>query len=262
MNSDKQENKEVEHMLKPILIEDLGMIYTTEFSKKMERFGLYSCPFCGNIFKVRISSVEGGHTKSCGCYHKIKAKECNTKHGEYLTKLYKVWSAMKFRVTNPTANAYELYGGKGITICEEWLDYLTFRDWALLNGYGEDKGLSIDRIDSNGNYEPNNCRIADRTTQARNQGLSKNNTTGYKGVSYHKARKKYHAHVKIDYKAVHLGYFKTAVEGAIAYNIYIIENNLEGFVLNKIPEEFKDIIPNRAVRLKNNLNIIPNQEES
>ena len=140
---------------------------------------------------------------------------------------------MKDRILNPKNIDY---GGRGITICKEWLDIQNFYNWAISNGYEENIGLSIDRIDNDGNYCPENCRWATQTIQVRNTRIPKNNTSGYKGVSYDKKANKYKAQIKVNNKRIYLGLFPTAVEGAIAYNNYIIENNLEGFILNEIPE--------------------------
>ena len=221
---------------KPILIEDLGMLYPTEKSKWKKRYGLYKCGFCGTKFKAGTGSIKNKHTKSCGCYNKRRTKESNKIHGLGSTRLYTIWGDIKRRTLNPKHKYYVDYGGRGITICEDWLDIRNFYDWAMSNGYEENKGLSIDRIDNNGNYEPSNCRWVTQTIQARNQRIQKNNTSGYKGVYYYKRSNKYKAQIYIKSKKISLGYFQTAVEGAIAYNNYIIENNLEGFILNEIPE--------------------------
>ena len=221
-----------EYLPKPILIEDLGMMYPTEKSKQKTRFGIYKCSFCGTKFKAIINLVKRGNTKSCGCYNKRRVKESNITHGLGTTRLYVIWAGIKDRTLNPKYKHYNDYGGRGITICDEWLDVQNFYNWAILNGYSEE--LSIDRIDNDGNYEPSNCRWATRTIQSRNQRIQKNNTSGFKGVSFVKNRNKYGSYIKVNKKGVFLGYFQTAVEGAIAYNTYILENNLEGFILNEI----------------------------
>ena len=219
----------------PILIEDLGMMYATKDSKYKHRFGLYICGFCGNEFKTVIANVKRKHTNSCGCYNKIKVSESTKKHGLFRTRLYNIWNNMKMRVNNPQHTHYQSYGGRGITICDEWKnDFMSFHDWAMSNGYSDE--LSIDRIDNDGNYEPNNCRWTNQVIQSRNQRIRRNNTSGYRGVSFKKDKSKYKAYLTVEGKQIHIGYYTNIIEGAIAYNNYIIENNLEGFILNEIPE--------------------------
>ena len=231
-----EENKE--EILIPILLEDLGMVFATEKSKQKRRFGLYKCGFCGNEFRTQINSVKNGDTKSCGCYNIKRLRERFIKHGLYKSKLYRIWRNIKDRVLNPKKERYINYGGRGITICEEWKnDFMSFYNWAMGNGYSDE--LSIDRIDNDGNYCPENCRWTTPTIQARNQRVYKNNKSGYKGVNYHKSTGKYQASI-MDGKQKYLGLYPTAEEGAIAYNNYIIENNLEGFILNEIPEEYRN----------------------
>jgi hypothetical protein len=127
-------------------------------------------------------------------------------------------------------------GGRGITLYGEWIDIYNFYNWAMENGYSDE--LSIDRIDNDRGYSPENCRWTTQTIQTRNKRIQTNNTSGFKGVCYRKDNNNYTVRISIDKKNIHLGYFPTAVEGAIAYNNYIIKNSLEGFILNEIPQEY------------------------
>ena len=225
----------IEELPKPILIEDLGMMFMTKKSKYKTRFGLFICGFCGTKFKARVYDIKNKHTKSCGCYNKRRIKESNNIHGLGSTRLYTIWGDIKRRTLNPKHKYYVDYGGRGITICEEWKnDVKSFYAWAMSNGYSDE--LSIDRIDNNGNYEPNNCRWATRTIQSRNQRIYKSNTSGYKGVCYHKGNNKYIAQICVNKKRINIGSYPTAEDGAVEYNNYIIANDLEGFPLNKLPD--------------------------
>lgn len=128
-------------------------------------------------------------------------------------RLYKAWQGMKSRCNNPNDKDYKHYGGRGITVCEEWVnDSMCFINWALENGYNDN--LSIDRIDVNGNYEPNNCRWADTITQARNRRVEKSNKLGIKGV--HIDRGKYRAIIYLNNKRIDLGRHETLEEAVQA----------------------------------------------
>ena len=126
---------------------------------------------CGNEKSVSTGHLNSGTVKSCGCLKKEIAREHfriatekNTRHGEAGTKLYGIWHCMKERCENEKIASYKWYGAKGIKVCEEWQDYKNFSKWANENGYSDYKGverknkLSIDRINSNGDYCPENCR--------------------------------------------------------------------------------------------------------
>lgn len=124
---------------------------------------------CGNETVVRTTFLIKGRTKSCGCL----VKEKNSTHGLKKSRLYAVWRDIKARCFNPNAVNFKNYGAKGITICDKWRnDFKAFYDWAMDNGYNPKakKGeCTIDRIDVNGNYEPNNCRWVDNITQQNNK---------------------------------------------------------------------------------------------
>lgn len=124
---------------------------------------------CGKEVPVKPTYWENGKIKSCGCKH----NEYSTTHGGSKERLYKVWGDMKSRCYNKNSACYMNYGGRGIMICEEWIDdYSKFREWAYSNGYDENAPFgecTIDRIDVNGNYEPSNCRWITNVEQQKNK---------------------------------------------------------------------------------------------
>ena len=124
-------------------------------------------------------------------------------------RLYKVWQGIRQRCNNPNDKDYEAYGGRGIRVCDEWNNSsAAFVAWALENGYKEN--LSIDRIDVNSGYSPENCRWATWTQQARNKRMGKINSTGVVGV--HMDRGKYRAIIYVNNKKVDLGRHDTLEE--------------------------------------------------
>jgi hypothetical protein len=117
---------------------------------------------CGRETVIRRSRLFEREKIGCGC---LAGKW--TRHGESHTKLYTVWDHMIMRCHNPSHQAYPRYGARGITVCDQWRDYVKFRNWAIANGYKE--GLSIDRINNDNGYNPANCRWATRKEQQNNR---------------------------------------------------------------------------------------------
>lgn len=123
---------------------------------------------CGKIIEVQAQHLRTGNTSSCGCKKVELQNKARMKHGLSKTRIFNIWQGMKARCYNSKTVGYENYGGRGISVCSEWLnDFMCFYEWSINNGYSEE--LSIDRIDVNGNYEPSNCRWADDETQANNK---------------------------------------------------------------------------------------------
>ena len=205
----------------PKLIKDLGMRLHTANNKYKYRFGLYECQYCGGEFECVTNSVNTGNTKSCGCLRKLQ----KITHNLYYHRFYVTWYNMTQRCTNPNLKRYKDYGGRGITVCEEWLDVAAFITWAEATNPNIE-GYSLDRIDNDRGYSPENCRWADKTTQAINQRISKINKSGYVGVIWHIRDKRWVVNIRINKILKQLGSFKTKEEAVQARDNYIIENKL------------------------------------
>lgn len=200
-----------------ILLKDLGMLYPNENSKNKYRYGIYKC-FCGSEFKANTIDLKRGKIGSCGCNK-------NTTHNLTHHRLYGTWNLMINRCKNSKLINFKDYGGKGVTVCKRWENIINFIE-DMYPTFKE--GLTLDRENPNGNYEPNNCRWTTKTVQSRNtRRLQSNNTSGYRGVNFDKKTQKWRVLIMVSNKSIYLGLFDNPIDGAKAYDNYVIINKLE-----------------------------------
>ncbi len=208
-----------------MVVEDLGMLLPLETSNKKQHYLIFQCPFCEKQFKTLLNSIVRAKTKSCGCYNISHCKELHTTHAMTKHPMYSSWANLKKRCVNPNDTRYIDYGGRGITICEEWLTFINFCN-DMKDTWQE--GLSIDRIENDKGYYKENCRWATDLQQAHNKRIQKSNTSGYVGVFFKKNHtvNKWGANAAYDGKRIHIGYFATALEAAIERDKYVKEHCL------------------------------------
>ena len=199
----------IEKDMTPKLIGETYMKYPTEKSRQRYKYGLYECAYCGNHWEVMVHSINSESTKSCGCQ-----KGCIT-HGLSSNKFYQTWYDMKYRCYNNMRQDYKDYGARGITVCEEWLNVSNFVAWCEMT-HPNTEGVSLDRIDNDKGYSPENCTWSDKTTQNINQRIQKNNTSGYVGVSWDKSHNLWQVNIRVNKKLIKIGRYKDIENAKIA----------------------------------------------
>ena len=155
---------------------DVGSVHIIGIKNNGKRYYFETtCNICGKYKLVRISELIIGKQTRCSCQRR------KYKNDEYQERLYRIYWHMRDRCYNPNNDAYKNYGAKGVKICQEWLnDFMAFKNWALSNGYSN--SLTIDRVDSSGNYEPSNCEWVTKSENTRRANIGR---TGTKHKTHH-----------------------------------------------------------------------------
>lgn len=167
--------------------------------------GFFLCE-CGNVVVKPIDWVKIGNTKSCGCYKYDSSHR--TTHGMSKHPLYQTWTNMMARCFNNQHPLYPYYGGRGVTVCDEWANKNT-GPVKFIRDMGErPQGFSLDRVDTNGNYTPENCKWSKGSDQCFNRRKQKNNTSGVPGIYWRREENKWRATIKKEGKVHSLGMYK------------------------------------------------------
>ncbi len=203
-----------------------------EYMGKKDHRSMFKCKCdCGNIVDILASSLKSGNTTSCGCYQ----LEIRTKHNKSFTPEYRIWAGMKSRCLNKNETQFFNYGGRGIKVCQEWID--SFESFYNDVGPRPTKNHSIDRIDNDKGYHKDNVKWSLPKEQCANRRGWSNSSSSFKGVSWHKKCKKWAANIYISGNHKSLGHYTDERMAALAYNKEAYDQWGDDANLNEITDD-------------------------
>ena len=208
------------------IINDLRIIREIEKDHHGRKMYECECLLCGNIFKAMGTNINTGRKTSCGCDRNHKISKSKTKHGgrKNYPKEYRAWKGMKGRCTNKNYHSYHRYGGRGISVCNEWIN--SFENFLRDMGKAPSPNHQLDRIDNDKGYSPTNCRWVTPKENSNNRSKYKSKS-GYTGVFYREEKQRYEVNVNINRKSKHIGVYKTLKDAVNSRKNFIIEYNKE-----------------------------------
>ena len=210
-------------------VDFIGKSWVEDCNNRRVRFINAKCNICNNEYKARYhNAVTRGRTVCSNCRGVSTSRY---KGGVIKHPLYTTWSLIKRRVDNTSVKKIggDLKYYNGINLCEEWMDFNNFSTWAINNGW--EKGLSVDRINPNGDYSPDNCRIVNQSVQNANKKTRADNSTGYTGICLSgRENQPYLVRVSFENKTLFQKRFKTIEDAISARNKFIKDNNLPHYI--------------------------------
>lgn len=216
------------------ILEDLGTMYPNKTSKNKSRYAIFQCNQCDRTPKIMVHHAKKNKTSICPFCANSNVKKI---HGFSKHKLYDTYKHMVDRCYNNDSERYKDYGGRGIIISSDLYNLSSYIKYVenLPNAYKDRH--SVDRIDNDGNYEIGNLRWASLEVQARNtRRLCKSNTSGYRGVSFDRIKNNWKAQIVVNRVWITIGNFNEAKEAGLAYDKYVLDNNLEHTINNVTPK--------------------------
>jgi hypothetical protein len=246
------------------ILGDYGVVYLKEVESRrlpcgdLKRRAEFKCGMCGDFFITEIQAIKLGSTKSCGCERIRKVREACCTHKCTGHPLFNVWRNIKERCYNDKHKAYKNYGGRGIKMYEGWLnDPRPFIEY--VENLGWEKGLEVDRIDNDGNYEPDNLRVVTHYSNNQNTRLiNKRNTLGFRGIGYRGEcwKNPYKTSIMMNRIYYHLNSYPTPQQAAQAYDVAVIlldglhPRNFKEYELGDYDPEVVEKVKNKIKELK------------